>query len=114
MFAFFEIYIYLIMKQLAKSKLLPIIALWSLGLIWGSNFLYMKLASQYISPMQVVFLRVALSVLPIVAYSTSNQSFKKEYLKYWHHFLIMSFLAAVVYYYCFVMGSHLLYSGIAE
>ncbi len=93
--------------------MLPVFAFWALGLIWGSNFIYMRLVSHYIASMQVVFLRVALSVLPIIAYGIFTHSFKKEHLKYWYHFLVMSLLAAVVYYYCFVMGSHLLYSGIA-
>ncbi|OPC21617.1 hypothetical protein BAX95_17955 [Elizabethkingia meningoseptica] len=93
--------------------MLPVFAFWALGLIWGSNFIYMRLVSHYIASMQVVFLRVALSVLPIIAYGIFTRSFKKEHLKYWYHFLVMSLLAAVIYYYCFVMGSHLLYSGIA-
>lgn len=36
-------------------KNLAIIAFWALGIIWGSNFIYMKMAADYISPMQVVF-----------------------------------------------------------
>ncbi|WP_078769878.1 DMT family transporter [Elizabethkingia meningoseptica] len=101
------------MENLTSKKMLPVFAFWALGLIWGSNFIYMRLVSHYIASMQVVFLRVALSVLPIIAYGIFTRSFKKEHLKYWYHFLVMSLLAAVIYYYCFVMGSHLLYSGIA-
>lgn len=101
------------MKAPAQTKLLPSIAFWLLGLIWGTNFLYMKLAVQYISPIQVVFLRVALSILPIVIYGTVTKAFDRKHLKNWYHFLVMSVMATVVYYYCFVQGSHLLYSGIA-
>lgn len=43
-------------------KNLPIIAFWALGLIWGSNFIYMKMAAVYISPMQVVFLEFYLDL----------------------------------------------------
>lgn len=101
------------MKNIAAKSFLPNLAFVCLGLIWGSNFLYMKLATQYINPIQVVFLRVVLAVFPIILFGFLKGSFKKEHLKYWYHFLIMSLLAAVVYYYCFVIGSHLLYSGIA-
>lgn len=101
------------MKNIDTKNFLPNLAFVCLGLIWGSNFLYMKLATQYISPIQVVFLRVALAVFPIILFGLVKRAFKKEHLKYWYHFLIMSLLAAVVYYYCFVVGSHLLYSGIA-
>lgn len=73
----------------------------------------MKLAVQYITPLQVVFLRVILSVVPILLYALFTRALKRDHLKYWYHFLLMSILATVVYYYCFVQGSHLLYSGIA-
>ena len=99
--------------RIEKKMLIPTIVFWILGLIWGSNFLYMKLAVQYITPMQVVLFRVLLSVLPVVLYATFTHAFKKEHLKHWHHFFIMSLLATVVYYYLYVKGSHLLHSGIA-
>jgi len=101
------------MKNIDAKSFLPNLAFVCLGLIWGSNFLYMKLATQYINPIQVVFLRVVLAVFPIILFGLVKGSFKKDHIKYWYHFIIMSLLAAVVYYYCFVVGSHLLYSGIA-
>src|SRR5262245_44072193 len=101
------------MNEEKQSHWLPVLAFWSLGIIWGSNFLYMRLASHYITPVQIVFLRVVLSVLPIVGYGLTMHSLKRGHLKYWHHFATMSLLGAVIYYYCFVLGSHLLYSGIA-
>lgn len=36
-----------------------------LGLFWGSNFIYMKYASQFISPMQIAFVRVLFGFLPL-------------------------------------------------
>src|SRR5690606_12334264 len=99
------------MKNIDAKSFLPNLAFVCLGLIWGSNFLYMKLATQYINPIQVVFLRVVLAVFPIILFGLVKGSFKKDHIKYWYHFIIMSLLAAVVYYYCFVVGSHLLYSG---
>ena len=38
-----------------------------LGLFWGSNFIYMKYASQFISPMQIAFVRVLFGFLPSYA-----------------------------------------------
>lgn len=37
------------------NKNLPFIAFISLGIIWGSNFIYMKWASDFITPLQIVF-----------------------------------------------------------
>lgn len=73
----------------------------------------MKLATQYITPMQVVFWRVLISVLVVGSVALARRAIKPKHLRYWYHFLVMSILATVVYYYCFVVGSHLLYSGIA-
>lgn len=91
----------------------PLMAFWLLGIIWGSNFIYMKYATEYISSTQVVLLRVVLSVIPIAVYAFFTRSIKKEHIRYVHHFLVMSLLATVIYYFCFVKGASLLYSGIA-
>lgn len=36
-----------------------------LGVLWGSNFIYMKWATALISPIQVAFLRVFFGFLPL-------------------------------------------------
>lgn len=94
-------------------KNLPIIAFWSLGIIWGSNFIYMKMAAEFIDPMQVVFYRVLFGFIPVFFYALYKKVLKYEDLKHYKHFIVMSLLAAVVYYYGFVKGSFLLLSGIA-
>jgi len=98
-------------QQLRKQ--LPLLVFCSLGIIWGSNFLYMKYAAKYISATQIVFLRVVLALIPILIYAWSTKSIKKAHLRYTHHFLVMSLLATVIYYFCFVKGTSLLYSGVA-
>lgn len=40
------------------------IALAALGIIWGSNFIFMKWATDFISPAQTVFLRVLFGFFP--------------------------------------------------
>lgn len=96
-----------------SKSIVPQLAFWSLGIIWGSNFLYMKLAAQYITPIQIVFLRVLLSLIPIAIYAFSIKAVKKQHWRFSHHFLVMSLLATAIYYFCFAKGSQLLYSGIA-
>ena len=92
---------------------LPIIAFVTLGVIWGSNFIYMKMASQYVSPLQVVFIRVLFGFVPVAIYSVFTKSIKLSHVKYIFHFFVMSILATVFYYFGFVKGSSLLPSGIA-
>jgi drug/metabolite transporter (DMT)-like permease len=94
-------------------KNLAIIAFWALGLIWGSNFIYMKMAAAYISPMQVVFFRVLFGFIPVFLYALYTKSLKLKDLKYSFHFIVMSLLATVIYYFGFVKGCALLLSGVA-
>lgn len=83
-----------------------------LGVIWGSNFIYMKWASQLISPLQVVFLRVLFGFIPVLAYAYYKKTIKIEHFKYSFHFFIMSLLGTTVYYYFFVKATSLLLSGV--
>lgn len=84
-----------------------------LALIWGSNFIYMKLATEYIDAVQVVFYRVLFGFIPVFIYAWYLKVLKWEHLKYSFHFFIMSLLAAVVYYFGYVKGCALLLSGVA-
>lgn len=84
-----------------------------LGIIWGTNFLFMKWAAVYISPLQIVFLRVLAGFIPVFLYALIKRQIKLSHIKYIHHFFIMSFLATTIYYYCFAKGTTLLESGIA-
>lgn len=94
-------------------KYLPLMAFWLLGLIWGSNFIYMKMATEYLSPMQVVFLRVAFGFLPVCLYAYFIGVLKLSHIKHVRHFIVMSLLATSVYYFGFAKGASLLPSGIA-
>lgn len=89
------------------------LALILLGLIWGSNFIFMKWASELITPGQIVFLRVLFGFFPICVFALARGSLRKEHLKYGHHFFVMSLLATSIYYYAFAKGTSLLLSGIA-
>lgn len=92
---------------------MPFIAFLLLGVIWGANFIYMKLASELIEPLQVVFVRVFFGFLPIFIYTLLLRRLKFSHLRYSFHFFIISLLGTTFYYYGFVRGTMLLDSGIA-
>jgi drug/metabolite transporter (DMT)-like permease len=95
------------------SKNLPYILFWTLGIVWGSNFIYMKLASEYLSEIQIVTIRVLFAFIPVFLYAKYLKVLKMEHMKYSFHFFVMSLLATTIYYYFFVKASSLLLSGIA-
>jgi hypothetical protein len=47
-----------IQKIKATPSYHPLVAFCTLGIIWGSKFIYMKLAAELITPLQIVFFRV--------------------------------------------------------
>ena len=85
----------------------------ALGFIWGSNFIYMKWASESISPQQVTLFRVLFGFVPVVAFATWRQELKREHWRHWYHFLAMSVLATSLYTFAFAAGTDRLPSGIA-
>ncbi|HEY0288844.1 MAG TPA: DMT family transporter [Pseudomonas sp.] len=84
-----------------------------LGLIWGTNFMFMKWAVEWISPAQIVLLRVIFGFLPILIYALIRRSLSWSHLRHAHHFLVMALLATVVYYYLYAQGTSLLLSSVA-
>ena len=60
-----------------------------LGLIWGTNFLFMKWASVYISPAQIVFLRVLFGFVPLLAFALATKALKWRHLRHAHHFVAL-------------------------
>lgn len=96
-----------------QYNITSIIAWLTLGIIWGSNFIFMKWATNYITPEQVVLARVALGFGPVFIYAAVKGQLKLIHLKHTGHFVVMACLAAAVYYYGFARGTSLLPSGIA-
>ena len=84
-----------------------------LGLIWGSNFIFMKWAAEQITPAQIVLLRVVFGFLPVFAYAGSRRALSWQHARHAHHFIVMSLLATAVYYFAFAKGASLLPSSIA-
>ncbi|PWK33976.1 DMT family transporter [Cupriavidus plantarum] len=97
----------------ARTMYLPKFALAALGLIWGTNFLFMKWASVSLSATQIVFLRVLCGFVPVLLFALAKRALRWQQLRHIHHFAVMSLLATVIYYYAFAKGSGLLPSGVA-
>ncbi|MBU9276863.1 DMT family transporter [Burkholderia gladioli] len=85
----------------------------ALGLIWGTNFMFMKWASADLAASQIVFLRVLFGFIPLLAVALFSKALKWRHLRHAHHFVVMSLLATVIYYYAFAKGAGLLFSSIA-
>jgi len=88
-------------------------ALVLLGVIWGSNFIFMKWATAVITPSQTVFLRVLFGFIPLALIAWRHNVITREQLAYLPHFIVMSVLATSFYYYGFIAGTALLPSSIA-
>jgi drug/metabolite transporter (DMT)-like permease len=89
------------------------VAFIALGLIWGSNFIFMKWASETITPGQITLLRVLFGFVPVLVYATFRGVLARRHARHLHHFVVMSLLATSVYYFAFAAGTSLLPSGIA-
>lgn len=85
----------------------------ALGLIWGTNFMFMKWASVDLTASQIVFLRVLFGFMPLLAVALFTNALKWRHLRHAHHFIVMSLLATVIYYYAFAKGAGLLLSSVA-
>ena len=68
-----------------------------LGVIWGSNFIFMKWAAEDISPSQIVLLRVVFGFFPIFFFALAKRALRWEHLRRVHHFVVMSLLATAIY-----------------
>ncbi len=99
------------MKPHADRQSLAAFAL--LGVIWGSNFIYMKLAARHVGPLQIVFFRVLFGFVPVLLYARATGALRRAHLRHACHFLVMSLLATTLYYYGFAKGTSLLLSGVA-
>ncbi len=94
-------------------KHLAYLAFGLLGLVWGTNFIFMKWAAALITPGQIVLLRVLFGFLPVLLLALSSGSLRWRHLRHGHHFLVMALLATAVCYYAFARGTSLLLSSVA-
>ena len=85
----------------------------ALGLVWGSNFIFVKWAVLSISPAQIVLLRVLFGFLPLFAFAVATRALSWCDWRHAHHFVVMSVLAMAFYYFAFAQGTALLPSSVA-
>ncbi|SMC14749.1 DMT family transporter [Roseovarius aestuarii] len=84
-----------------------------LGLIWGTNFVFIKWSTETVTPMQVALVRVIAGFLTVAAYALVTRQLKLSHLRHSVHFVVMACLAAALYFYGFAEGTALLESGLA-
>ena len=84
-----------------------------LGLIWGTNFVFIKWSTDVVSPMQVALVRVFVGFLTIGCFALLTKQLNFNQLRHSFHFNIMAILAAALYFYAFSEGTALLESGLA-
>lgn len=91
----------------------PLLLLLLLGLIWGSNFLFMKLALASMPAVDVAWLRTLFGAVPILLLAGANGLISRRDFRFIHHFAVMAVLANVGPYLFFVLGTERLPSGVA-
>lgn len=84
-----------------------------LGVLSGSNFIYMKWAAALISPGQISLLRVFFGFAPLAALAWHKRVLELRQARYLHHFSVMAALATAFSYFAMAKGTALLPSGIA-
>lgn len=84
-----------------------------LGLVWGSNFIFVKWAVEYITPAQITLLRVIFGFLPVFLFALMRRELRLCHIRHVHHFVVMALLATALYYFAFAKGTALLPSSIA-
>jgi drug/metabolite transporter (DMT)-like permease len=90
-----------------------LVAFVALGVIWGSNFIFMKWSSAALTPGQIAVSRVLFGFAPLLAFAAARGDMRLAHARHWYHFAAMSLLATSLYYWAFAAGTALLPSGIA-
>jgi drug/metabolite transporter (DMT)-like permease len=84
-----------------------------LGIFWGSNFIYMKWASELISAGQISFLRVFFGLLPLAFFAWRKKIISLRQMRHSHHFVLLASVGTAFYYFAVAKGAAVLPSGIA-
>lgn len=98
---------------MTNPRRIAVAAFVALGIVWGTNFVFMQLAAPYVSPAQTTLLRLVFGVVPIVIFALVTRAMKWRHLRHIHHFAVQAVLAAGFYYYAYAAGTYRLESGIA-
>ena len=84
------------------------------GLVWGSSFLFMKVALEGVSFGQVAWTRAVLGAITlIVVFTLSRRRLPRQPIV-WAHFTVLAFLFAVIPYLLFTWAEQYVSSGLAS
>jgi len=84
-----------------------------LGLIWGSNFLWIKVSLQGLSPILMVLVRMSLAALFLITFQLIRKRRLPGGLRLWAHLVIAAALANVAPYLLFAIGEQSVNSSTA-
>jgi drug/metabolite transporter (DMT)-like permease len=84
-----------------------------LALVWGSNFLWIKVALDAFSPIQLTFARMVLGALVLLAVVAIRRDRLPRDLSTWGHLFVAALVANVAPYLLFAIGETRVDSGIA-
>ena len=84
-----------------------------LGVLWGSNFIYMKWAAELISPAQITLLRVLFGFIPLAFVAWRRGVIDRGQIRQLPHLLVMAVFATAFYYFAIAKGTALIPSGAA-
>ncbi|MCO5089545.1 DMT family transporter [Bosea sp. (in: a-proteobacteria)] len=66
-----------------------------LSVAWGSNFIFVKLSTAYISPLQVTLLRVLSGFVPILAYAIFCRHISVDHIRHMRHSAAMASFSTI-------------------
>src|SRR5690349_21278060 len=84
-----------------------------LALLWGSNFLWIKLADESFSPVQVTLLRLVLGALVLVAVVRSQRLHLPADRATWLHLTVAALVGNALPYWLFAVGEQHVSSSLA-
>lgn len=85
----------------------------TLALVWGSNFLWIKVALDAFSPIQLTAARMVLGALVLLAVIAVRRDALPRGLAVWGHLVVAALVANVIPYLLFAVGETRVDSGIA-
>jgi len=91
----------------------PFFWLAALGLLWGANFVFMKLSSATLEATQTVWLRLAFGALTLSPFLPAALRAVRRDARLLLHVSVMTLAANVVTFHCFMEGTRRLDSGVA-
>ncbi|WP_320176221.1 DMT family transporter [Maridesulfovibrio sp.] len=92
---------------------IPFFWLGLLGLLWGANFIFMKIGASTLTPSQIVWLRLAFGALVLSPFLPAVMVAVKEEKKLLLHVSVIALFANILTFHCFMEGTSRLNSGTA-